>query len=83
MLEVKSEKMVKCFFPKSFLDDLGGVPPRLTGVQGCLHQKAPSPQSSIGLGPNPSLIHFHALDSSPELRPAREEVHLHFSYPFR
>jgi hypothetical protein len=22
---VKSEKMVKCFFPKSFLDDLGGV----------------------------------------------------------
>jgi hypothetical protein len=25
MLEVKSEKMVKCFFPKSFLDDLGGV----------------------------------------------------------
>jgi hypothetical protein len=27
MLEVKSEKMVKCFFPKSFLDDLGGVTP--------------------------------------------------------
>jgi hypothetical protein len=25
MLEVKSEKMVKCFFPKSCLDDLGGV----------------------------------------------------------
>jgi hypothetical protein len=25
MLEVKSEKMVKYFFPKSFLDDLGGV----------------------------------------------------------
>jgi hypothetical protein len=25
MLEVKSEKMVKYFFPKSFLDDLSGV----------------------------------------------------------
>jgi len=25
MLEVKSEKMVKYLFPKSFLDDLGGV----------------------------------------------------------
>jgi hypothetical protein len=25
MLEVKSEKMVKFFFPKFFLDDLGGV----------------------------------------------------------
>jgi hypothetical protein len=25
MLEVKSEKMVKYYFPKSFLDDLGGV----------------------------------------------------------
>jgi hypothetical protein len=25
MLKVKSEKLVKCFFPKSFLDDLTGV----------------------------------------------------------
>jgi hypothetical protein len=39
-------------------------------------------KSTISLGPYPSLRHFHALAPSPELRPAREEVRLHFSYPF-
>jgi hypothetical protein len=33
MLEVKSEKMVKRFFPKSFLDDLGGVTLRVANLQ--------------------------------------------------
>jgi len=32
----------------------------------------------MSLGPNPSLRHFYALDSSPELR---EEVRPHLSYP--
>jgi hypothetical protein len=45
-------------------------------------KKAPSLRGSISLGPISSLGHVHALVPSYLLCPTREEVRLHFSYPF-
>jgi hypothetical protein len=52
MLEVKSEKMVKYFFPKSFLDDLGGVCSLL--LSGFLGAKSTSIRDCVRLSVRPS-----------------------------